>query len=625
MNDLEAWTEANKLVLAAEFDHLKALMTGNASNTSAIDQHHSRLPAPAASDVLASLFGLSSFERNLVLLCAGVEIDAELARLCGEAGLGRPAVTYSLALAVLPDAHWSALAPAKPLRRWRLVEPEAGGNLTLSRLIIDERIVHYLTGINYLDPRIDPLLRAIPQPELIAPTHSRIARQIGRNLTGPGPVIQLTGNDPDGKRDVAATVAEQQGAQLYALSAADIPEDPHERQTMATIWQRESALLDAALLIECSAPLRQTAGFADQIATPLFIATTEPLALTEMDLRFRIDKPSRPDQVTLLGALLNGNFPSEPAADRVAAEFRLSARQLQFACSRLSVDDDSDQNLWKACLSVKRSDLDGLAQRIESAVCWDDLILPEAQRLTLRGIVSQVKHRQQVYETWGFEAKGSRGLGISALFSGESGTGKTMAAEVMANELQLDLYRIDLSAVVSKYIGETEKNLARIFDAAEGGGVILLFDEADALFGKRSEVKDSHDRYANLEVSYLLQRMESYRGLAILTTNQKAALDPAFSRRLRFVVHFPFPDTAHREKIWRRIFPQSTPVGDLSYSHLARLHMSGGHLRNVAMNAAFRAAEDAEPVGMQHLLQAARAEAARTERSLTDTETRGWV
>jgi SpoVK/Ycf46/Vps4 family AAA+-type ATPase len=172
--------------------------------------------------------------------------------------------------------------------------------------------------------------------------------------------------------------------------------------------------------------------------------------------------------------------------------------------------------------------------------------LPESQRQTLREVALQVRQRGKVYGSWGFGAKDARGLGISALFSGQSGTGKTMAAEVLANELRLDLYRIDLSGVVSKYIGETEKNLRRVFDAAEEGGAVLLFDEADALFGKRSEVKDSHDRYANIEVSYLLQRMEAYRGLAILTTNMKDALDPAFSRRIRFVVQFPFPDAVQR-------------------------------------------------------------------------------
>jgi SpoVK/Ycf46/Vps4 family AAA+-type ATPase len=200
-----------------------------------------------------------------------------------------------------------------------------------------------------------------------------------------------------------------------------------------------------------------------------------------------------------------------------------------------------------------------------------------------------------------------------------------MAAEVLANELRLDLYRIDLSQVVSKYIGETEKNLARVFDAAEAGGAILLFDEADALFGKRSEVKDSHDRYANIEVSYLLQRMEAYRGLAILTTNMKSALDTAFLRRLRFVVQFPFPNIEQRAAIWERIFPKETPTEGLDTAKLSQLNVAGGNIRNIAMNAAFIAADAGEPVRMEHILRASRSEYNKLEKTLTNTEIRGCI
>ena len=232
--------------------------------------------------------------------------------------------------------------------------------------------------------------------------------------------------------------------------------------------------------------------------------------------------------------------------------------------------------------------------------------------------------RSQVYQTWGFGQKGNRGLGISALFYGESGTGKTMAAEVLAQVCQLDLYRIDLSTVVSKYIGETEKNLRRIFDAAETGGVILLFDEADALFGKRTEVKDSHDRHANIEVSYLLQRMEAYQGLAILTTNLKNSLDKAFLRRLRFMLPFPLPDADARAQIWQRIFPIQTPQQHLDYDKLGQLKIAGGNIRNIALNAAFLAAATNEPVSMSHILQAAQREYLKLEKLLTNEEIEGW-
>ncbi|WP_322746145.1 ATP-binding protein [Nostoc sp. LEGE 06077] len=253
------------------------------------------------------------------------------------------------------------------------------------------------------------------------------------------------------------------------------------------------------------------------------------------------------------------------------------------------------------------------------------MVLPPNELGVLQDIAAHLRQRSKVYEQWGFAGKGGRGLGISAMFAGASGTGKTLAAEVLANTLNLDVYRIDLSAVVSKYIGETEKNLRRVFDAAEGGGVILLFDEADALFGKRTEVKDSHDRHANIEVSYLLQRMEAYRGLAILTTNLKASLDQAFLRRIRFIVQFPFPDVKQRAEIWRRVYPSQTPTADLDFEKLAKLSVAGGNIRNIALNAAFIAADTDEPVAMKHILQAAKSEYIKMERPLTDVEVKGWI
>jgi SpoVK/Ycf46/Vps4 family AAA+-type ATPase len=214
----------------------------------------------------------------------------------------------------------------------------------------------------------------------------------------------------------------------------------------------------------------------------------------------------------------------------------------------------------------------------------------------------------------------NRGLGISVLFAGESGTGKTMAAEVIANELNLNLYRIDLSQVVSKYIGETEKNLRRLFDAAEDGGAILFFDEADALFGKRSEVRDSHDRYANIEINYLLQRMETFQGLAILATNTKGSLDPAFVRRLRFIVDFPYPGLVERKTIWQKAFPAQTPIDNLDFERLARFNLTGGSIHNIALNAAFLAANALQPVNMRFVLDAAKTEFRKTEKSVIDAE-----
>jgi SpoVK/Ycf46/Vps4 family AAA+-type ATPase len=299
--------------------------------------------------------------------------------------------------------------------------------------------------------------------------------------------------------------------------------------------------------------------------------------------------------------------------------------QKQERLQKLSTTEEQfDDRFWEICRLKTRPRLGSLAQSIKPFATWSDLVLPNIQITALQEIAIHVRQRLKVYEQWGFAAKSERGLGISALFSGTTGTGKTMAAEVLANELQLDLYRIDLSQVVSKYIGETEKNLARVFDEAEAGGAILLFDEADALFGKRSEVKDSHDRYANIEISYLLQRMEAYRGLAILTTNMKEAIDNAFLRRIRFVVHFPFPDAAMRTDIWRRIFPTKKITEGLDIDKLARLNIAGGNIRNISLNAAFLAADAGVKIKMAHILKATRAEYAKMEKPLSDAEIRDW-
>jgi SpoVK/Ycf46/Vps4 family AAA+-type ATPase len=277
------------------------------------------------------------------------------------------------------------------------------------------------------------------------------------------------------------------------------------------------------------------------------------------------------------------------------------------------------------CRVSARGGLDDLGQRLGSAATFDDLVVPDDQRDLLADIVGHVRHRSLVYDRWGMSGPTGTGLGISALFAGPSGTGKTLAATVLANALALDLYRIDLSQTVSKYIGETEKNLRRIFEAAAGSGAVLLFDEADALFGKRSEVRDSHDRYANVEISYLLQAMEAYRGLAVLTTNLRSALDPAFVRRLRFVVTFPFPGPAERARIWARAFPASTPTKDLDLARLGQLTVAGGNIRNIALHAAFAAAAAGVPVGMGEVLRAAAVEYAKLERPLSDAEIGGWL
>jgi hypothetical protein len=440
---------------------------------------------------------------------------------------------------------------------------------------------------------------------------------------------------------IAATACTILQRPLKILSARRLPTDANELHQLMRRWEREVALTNSILLLDCdrvntSDAVLETAitPLLQELRAPLIISTIERLYIPQQPLiTFDVPKLSYNEQravwQTHLGALtsvLNGHV------DTLVSQFNLSTPAIQAACLEVitleqgsSVDSPIPLQLWDICRKMARPRLNDLAQPIDSTATWEDLVLPDAQRLILRDIVAHVRQRAKVYSEWGFAGKSGRGLGISALFAGPSGTGKTMAAEVMAKELRLDLYRIDLSTVVSKYIGETEKNLRRIFDAAESGGAVLLFDEADALFGKRTQVKDSHDRHANVEVSYLLQRMEAYQGLAILTTNLKDSLDQAFLRRIRFVVKFSFPDATQRAEIWQHIFPNQTPTEGLEPKKLAQLNVAGGNIRNIALNAAFNAADAGEPVQMKHILAAATSEYVKLEKILTPAETRGWV
>ncbi len=638
-----AWAEANQDCLIAEFARLRHLLQPDQQEQEAegaralreIVKARAAMETPSAINRLEELFGLSSFERDLLLLCAGVEMDSKMASACAEAQ-GHPQrnyVTFGLAMAALAEPHWSALTPAWPLRRFRLVEVDTAHGLSSAPVRIDERILHYLAGMNLLDARVESLVRFSPFPDWIAEEHRGVADQaiqVIEACTQSSVLVHLCGDDPQGQEDVASFAAQSTGRQLFTLRAEDVPSPGAELEQLALLWHRESLLLPGALLIQCSsAGLTPAAShLVERLPGLVFLASRDPVRIHQPFVRLDVEKPGPAGQKKLWQKALGpaaANFNGH--LDDVSEQFRLSARMIFSTGALMSSDDGSvrTEDLWKACRSLARPKLEDLANRIVPRAGWDDLVLPDLQKQVLRQLSSQVRHRMKVYETWGFSDKGRRGLGVSALFAGDTGTGKTLAAEVLACELGLDLYRIDLSAVVSKYIGETEKNLKQVFDAAEEGGVLLLFDEADALFGKRGEVKDSHDRYANIEVGYLLQRMEAYQGLAILTTNLKGSLDRAFQRRLRFTVNFPFPDAAQRQVIWSRVFPAATPTQGLDLKKLSHLNVAGGNIRNIALNAAFLAAQGGTPVAMAHVLQAARLEAQKIERPLSEAEIRGWA
>jgi hypothetical protein len=630
------WLEQNQAYLIREFAALRRRLGDDAEGSPVEEAAPLPMAPPAAIDALAEAFALSAFERALLLLCAGVEMDAALAARCGQAsGQSRPGdVTFALALAALESPHWSALAPSGPLRRFRLIEMEPSHGVTSAPLRIDERILHYLAGLNRIDPRLDRLLYEKPRPERLAPDHQPLWEQTIQPAVehmSAATVLHLFGDDPAAQEDIAAAIAQRAGRELFVLRLDDTPTAAAEIDQFVQLWTREARLLPASLLLQWDgdAPTAPARMLAERLPGVVMIASRDSIRLHRRIERHEVNKPGPLGQQQLWKEALGSAGENLDTVDAVAAQFRLSADTIATIAASLPAASNGGTalgaQLWNACRSFSRPRLEALAERIVPGAQWDDLVLPELQKETLRRLAAQARHRMTVYETWGFAAKGRRGLGLSALFAGPSGTGKTLAAEVIAGDLNLDLYRIDLSSVVSKYIGETEKNLKPLFDAAEAGGVLLLFDEADALFGKRAEVKDSHDRYANIEVSYLLQRMESFQGLAILTTNLKSSLDRAFQRRLRFTVDFPFPDEVQRKAIWARVFPPQTPTDSLKSDLLARLNMTGGNIRNIALNAAFLAAESGAAVDMSHVLQAARMEAIKIERPLSSIEVRGWM
>jgi ATPase family associated with various cellular activities (AAA)/Winged helix domain, variant len=591
---------------------------------------------------VTACFGLTPFERDVLVLTAAAELDPSSAARCATASGDplRPYPTFSLALAALTSPHWSALTPAAPLRRWHLIELDDETSLTGSRIRIDERILHFLTGVPYLDPRLRGLALRVDAPDNIPAPHRQAADALAaRWAPVPDarhrPLAGLTGGDRQTRREITAWAATRAGLNAYVLQPADLPADPAERDALARLWEREAILLPAALLIEVGDGDRDRCGpFCASMGVPVVLSagTDAPFEMITTEV-VRIPALAPDDQLHLWRSVLNGDAATDDVGLRqLTTQFSLPAHAVRAAAAAVrrqlaaapETAADIPRLAWQAGLAEARIGLDELGRRVEPRAAMDDLVLPAQQRAVLDEIVAHVRQRARVHEEWGFSAVLRRGLGVTALFAGGTGTGKTLAAEVVAGALGLDLFVVDLSQIVSKYIGETEKNLRQVFDTADRGGAVLLFDEADALFGKRSEVRDSHDRYANIEVSYLLMRMEAYRGLAILTTNMRKALDSAFLRRLRFVVEFPFPGPVERAEIWRRVIPPRAPADGLDFARLGQLTVTGGNIRNIALSAAFLAADEGAPIAMRHMKAAAHTEYQKLERSIIPAEVAGW-
>lgn len=598
-----------------------------------------KLDPPPALLILVQRFGLSQFESDLLLLCAAPELDTRIPALCAQAQVepDRTYPTFALAFALFDDPAWDVISPERQLRYWKMLEIDQLNGLPLIScpLHLDQRIVDYIKGLNYLDvllaPLTSPLDITLCETQLSPSQQAVVDRIVSymKQFSGlqPLPVIQLLGPDKFSKQLIASHAALSLGLNLYRMPGDLLPANAVELDDLVKLWERERFLLPICLYIDADDGSAGPEGHATSLNRFLarsqgvfFLDTRELWPELARSNAFDVLKPTPTEQEAAWAEALGADAGESPGL--LAGQFNLDLAMIrQIATNVLAENGDKHslhERLWESCLISTRPQLDTLAKRLDPKATWEDIVLSPSEASLLRQIASQVRNRRKVYDEGGFRQRMNRGLGIGVLFSGESGTGKTMAAEVIANELQMNLYRIDLSQVVSKYIGETEKNLSKLFDAAEDGGSILFFDEADSLFGKRSEVKDSHDRYANIEINYLLQRMESFRGLAILATNMKSALDPAFMRRLRFIVDFPYPGPEERKNMWLKVFPPETRVEELDYDRLARLTLTGGSIHNIALNAAFLAAAANTPVTMQLVLDAARTEFKKSEKPVIE-------
>jgi len=598
---------------------------------------------PPALTALSESVGLSAFERELLLLAAAPALDGGFARAFAElhADGRRDHATLQLALALFVEdpvervLFADCLLPGNTLRRLRLVDMLEDPVLPppLRQLAVDDRMVDFLRGVNRVDTRVMQLLSPLP-PALPGAQTRRDGAEVARLVAAESErwtTVNLIGTVEGGAGDVAQHACAELGVALHKidltrLAAATVA----DRHSLSDLLGREAALTGAAIFVDASELERASADatlvdeLIEGLPATLFVVSDERWPAGHRAAAFRLTRPDRAEQRLLWGAALSGFRHSlNGEVDAIVQQFDLGPQAIADVVARASAlggNEITGSDLWRECRDQAGLAFDEFAKRIEPCYRWDDIVVDDDVRAQLRELAGQVQGRSRVYEAWGFGAKLSRGRGITALFSGPSGTGKTMAAEILAAHLELDLYRIDLAGVVSKYVGETEKNLRRVFAGAERSGAVLLFDEADALFGTRTEVRDSHDRYANVEVNYLLQRMEDYAGLAVLATNRRNALDPAFLRRLRFVVEFSFPGPEHRRAIWEKVFPPQADLGDLDYAFLAGLELTGGNIRSIAVNAAFLAASERTSISMPHLARAAAREYAKLSRPISAAE-----
>ena len=609
-------------------------------------------------------FDLTPFDKGVLLVCLAPELDLNYEKLYAylqnDVTSKRPTIDLvfrlfceTMSQRVQARSRFTNQAPLFEHHLVVLNGEENASQSFLSRpLKIDERIVRYLLEIGGPDDALATFSRVVRPSatleEVLLPAESKanLANLFGavvrlgergegeraRGLVFHGPVGV-------GKKYTAEALCGTAGLALLVANLAQALASGQNVAALVARLFREARLRGAAIYLDSAELLMAEQEPAQQARRALlqamerfhgvvFLGSAKPWkTLTPREARYlvTIDFPwpdfdaRRKLWRELVSRSSSLRAIPESEIDVVSGKFQFTVSKIHQAIAETShnslmreqpFSEVTVRDLYRACRSQSTTNLINLAQKVKPLYTWDDIVVSKDTLQHLKEICLHVKHRQQVFSEWNFDNRISLGKGTSALFSGPPGTGKTMAAEIIANELGLDLFKIDLSTVVSKYIGETEKNLSRIFQEAEQSNAILFFDEADALFGKRSEVKDSHDRYANIEINYLLQKMEEYEGIVIMASNLQKNIDEAFTRRLRFIVEIPFPDRNYRARIWRNIFPAETPrATDIEFDFLAgKFEISGGHIKNIALNAAFLAAENSGVVSMKHIIRATKRE-----------------
>jgi hypothetical protein len=584
---------------------------------------------------LALRFDLLPMDLDLLLVTLAPDLDPRFERLYGylHDDVTKRRATAGLALELLGipshDAHArSRIAVDGAMARSGLLEVDDATRPFLSRqLRVPDRVVHHLLGDDTPAPAVVDLMDEVP-PAVTG------CEAIARTFEAGARLVYLRERPGTAGRSAGAAALAARGLGALVLDLRRMEDDP---VSVARVVAREARLVGAGVVagpVEVLAERGAAAvrAFAD-LACPTVLlgrAQWEPGWSTAVAVSLDAPLPPASERARFWEHSANGDA---SAIDRQATDTFLlppEAITRSMAAARLHAASAGRplevSHVLAGARSQNAAGLERLARRIEPAVSWDSMVLPPAIRTQLADLASRCRHREIVIDEWQMRPGGGRGRGVTALFAGDPGTGKTMAAEVIAGALGLDLYQVNLATVVDKYIGETEKNLERIFSEADGINGVILFDEADALFGKRSEVSDAHDRHANIEVAFLLQRMESFDGLAVLSTNLRANLDEAFGRRLDAIIDFPMPDEVHREVLWDRCLGGRLPrADDLDLGLCARsFELSGGSIRSIAVTVAYSAAATGRPVSMADVMRATRLEYRKLGRLVHEAEFGEW-